>query len=200
MISLGWTPARRVLGVSVAAIAMLAVVTACASPTNSGAGGSSQPRVTGPVVSQGSPVAGSASSPQLTPSAASPVQIIQVDVSQADAQVRLQNLNSSQSGTVNLAGWTLQVGSTQLAFPSDARIGAGESLVVHAGAQPGAPGNSATPTAVPSPGAAQVREIFLGGEQGQGRTFREALQPGVQIQLFDERSRSVSQFLVPPAR
>ncbi len=182
-----WTAA----GLTLAAVGLL-LVAGCTSTTNS----SSAPSA--PTVQAGASPAASPAVPGVSPSAASPVQVSQVQVTPSDATITLQAAAGTSSATsIDLGGWKLQAGNASVTLPADARIAPGQSVVVHAGPAPGVSpspfaGTPSLPAAVsPVP---IVRDIYLGP---QADVLRQALQPGAHVVLVDPRGVNVSQFDIP---
>jgi hypothetical protein len=141
-----------------------------------------------------------------SPAPSGPIQFARVQITDQDATVELQNTGGSNAPTtVDLGGWAIQVGTTRVTLPADARIAPSQSLLLHTGPAVGgtpsgspsafaSPSASVIPVASPVGNAAPVN-VYLDPQQGQ--TLRAALRPGVDVDLVDAQNTLRSRYAMP---
>jgi hypothetical protein len=155
-------------------------------------------------------VASSPAAISASPAPSSPVQIVQVQITATDAVLELTNTGGSNTAApIDLDGWSIQVGSTRVVLPASTRLAPGRSLLLHAGPATGSapsplpvPSASASASPAPRPSASPsavagqaVADIFLGPTDGP--VLRQALQPGVDVDLVDDKNTLRSRFTLP---
>jgi hypothetical protein len=118
---------------------------------------------------------------------------------------------SNTPAAIDLDGWAIQVGSTRVVLPTGTRLAPRESLLLHAGPTPGSapsplpvPSASAAASPAPRPAASPsaiagqtVNDVYLGPSDGP--VLRQALQPGVDVDLVDDKNTLRSRFTLPRA-
>jgi hypothetical protein len=140
--------------------------------------------------------------PGQSPSAASPIQIADIQLLPNEAVIRLQHTGAgAASAPISLNGWKLQVGSASVDLPSDLTLAPRQTVAIHTGSRPtGSPAAAASPapSASSTPGSVGGVDVYLGTP---GESVRAAMQPGAQVQLIDNRNVVVSPATVPqPSR
>lgn len=105
-----------------------------------------------------------------------PVRIDGAQLSPTDPTLTLRNTSNQ---ALDLSAWTLRVANQEIGLPDNARVAAGQALVVHA-----VGGNSAG------------NNIYLGSAAQSAFT---ALRPGASIALENPSGATVSSFTVPGA-
>jgi len=175
----------------------LPVVVAC-SPPNTATPGT----VPTPVVQTN--VAASPAAIGASPAPSSPIQFVQVQVTATDALLELQNTGGPNTrDTLDLDGWAIQVGSTRVILPNGTRVAPGQSVLIHSGpalsasplASPSA-FSQASPVASPSAITSSVAaNVTLSA--ADGATLRQALQPGVDVDLVDPQNTLRSRYTLP---
>ena len=116
---------------------------------------------------------------------------------QNDTTIQIQNTGGPNAATaIDLTGWSLQVGTTNVGLPTGTRLPPGQNLIIHAGPAPnGSPSPEPTDPAV---SAAQTPipsiDVYLGPD---GAALRDALKPGATVQLLDPKNVLVSTYPLP---
>jgi hypothetical protein len=172
------SPARLA---TVVAAALLFVAAACSQPND-------QPVGT-PVI-----VPNPRATPRPAATSAGPVQIAQVVIQPQDAIIVLNNTGGpNQAATIDLQDWKLQVQTVSVILPAGVRIAPRQNLLIHTGPEPGltpTPGTAVSPVPAGAPNA----DLYLGPS---GAALREALQPGVELELLDPKEVIVSLYVLP---
>jgi hypothetical protein len=139
-----------------------------------------------------------------------PVQFLQVRIDPTDAFVEILNTGGSNDPTtLDLGQWAIMAGAVRVTIPTNTRVAPGQSLRIHTGPAAGfapsplpVPSASAVPSRSPaaspqaSPGPAGSPPVDLYLQPDEGQTFRQALTPGAELVLVDEKNTQRSQYTI----
>ena len=111
-----------------------------------------------------------------TAQAAAPVRITSARVTAGDAMLTVEGTGSQQ---VDLTGWTLGVGGSQVRLPANTAVGPGQAVVLHTAS-----------------GTSSGRDVYLGQE---AQTLLQSLRPGARVSLNNPSGTEVTAFTIPSA-
>ncbi|HZQ97485.1 MAG TPA: lamin tail domain-containing protein [Chloroflexota bacterium] len=100
--------------------------------------------------------------------------MLNANVSPTDSTLTLQNTSNQ---AVDMAGWTLRVGSASVALPSNAKIGPNDSMTIHTGS-----------------GSSSGKDLYLGSDAA---TIASAFRPGTTVAIVNQQGSTVTQFALP---